>query len=216
MAYTTKAKVSEYGIAIADIADAWLTDADNYINSHIGKFGNTAEETIFIDSLDGNHIDINQRKIYGRIQSIASLKIDGEAQDLDELKIYNDEGYIRLTSWADDFHPYGITGAHVRSVSPDFDTERRGLLNIEIKGVFGWSTVPDDIVELASLLVVKKALTFVGGTAAGDIIQETIGKYSYKRMTTGETLTPARYLDEAIKEIESRYGQCEDAIGEAI
>jgi len=216
MPYTNKTKVTEYGIAEADIPDTWIQEADDFVNSNLGKFGNTESETIEIDSIDSNFIDINQRETHGPIQSISSLKIDGNEVDAANMKIYTSEGYIRLTSWADDLSDLQVDGSYVRTISPDYSPEKRGLLNIEITGIFGWPTVPNDIIALATLFVVKKALTFKGGEATGDIIAETIGRYSYKKKSTGETLSPKQVIEEEMDDIMSRYGGAGDIVGEAI
>jgi hypothetical protein len=127
--YTTAQKVSDYTkgkIAVGDVKSEWLNWADDYIDRYTGlKFG---ADISFTDLLDGNDLEWIFTKHFPLL-SITILKVGGTEVDSANFKWYPTGKVVLLYS--------------------TFDENSQ---NVEVKGTYGFATVPGIVEQIATML----------------------------------------------------------------
>lgn len=183
MSYTDQDTINEYLTESYTIPDWWLSLIDEEIEDRIGTtFGNATPETIVLDGSGENFLDLDK----GYIQSISAITIVDEAVDMDNVLIYNDGGYLRFKT-SDDI---------VTSTDYPYDSMvfSEGYQNIEITGIFGESSVPLRVKELATLLIIQK-IQQVQPDIVKSLDSEKLDTYAYTIGRGGQIGRPPTYQD---------------------
>ena len=138
MTYATAQDVRDRGVpeevSDTDILRA-LARATVVIDAYCGRDFLRREETHLVDGSGRAAIFLDDRPII----EVAELKVDDAPVDPESFRVYGDAGYIRLVGERTIFmgHP-GIFTA--------------GAQNVEVRGVFGFETVPPEVKEACVLL----------------------------------------------------------------
>ena len=136
--YATAQDVRDRGVpeevSDTDILRA-LARATVVIDAYCGRDFLRREETRLVDGSGRAAIFLDDRPII----EVAELKVDDAPVDPESFRVYGDAGYIRLVGERTIFmgHP-GIFTA--------------GAQNVEVRGVFGFETVPPEVKEACVLL----------------------------------------------------------------
>lgn len=171
MAYTDEGKVENYLTIDIDNSFAsqvalWADAVDLYINKYVGRnFNDSGSETRFYDGNGTRELDIDDFISLTDVETL-ELTSDDVAHSLTEGK---ENDYIIFPY--NENPKYRLILTRTASVQRWPLTERR----VKITGNFGVSSVPEDIVLAATILlsgVVEKGLK--GGT----ILSEDLGDYS--------------------------------------
>lgn len=196
--YTTKEKISALtGIATADIQSDWLDWSNAEIEEAVGaNFGVAASEILKIDGSGDKVLMLPKYPIL----TITKIECDGVewtgADITDSFAIYNDEGMIKVKE-----------GLNLDVVGLD-EVFAKGTQNIEVTGTFGYSAIPNIVVELATLIVIR--IMRENNLITKEVVQESIGDYSVRYKENGGDL---------LKTIEDLYavlGGSDTAYGEAV
>jgi len=165
--YTDQATVNEFLTESYTVPSWWFEEVEEEIDANLkSNFSNTASETLVLDGTGENWLDLE--KDY--IQSIASIVIGSESVDIDNILVYNEYGYIRFKDSADivtdSEHTYDQT------------VFAEGHQNVTVYGVFGKSSIPYRVKELATLLIVQK-IQRIKPEIVRNFSSEQIGFYRY-------------------------------------
>lgn len=171
--YTTKAKVAEYlGVNESDINDDWIEWASRYIDLYTcQKFSPIiVTEKYDIDRLKESTLMLDNYPII----NITEVKNDGIVMNLNDIAIYNDEGFLKIK---DSF----ITSS---SSILEVGFFARGIQTIEVTYEYGHATVPKIVEWIATILTATIAIPSLaqsGILTVGDVVEEEIGEYRRKR-----------------------------------
>jgi len=173
--YTTKTIVESLtGIAQANIRDEWLLWADSEIEEKTGEdYSPATASTQYIDGPGGPTLIL---PVYPII-SVTKIVCDGIQVDVNSFAIYKEEGLIKVKE-----------GLNLDYLGLD-EVFAKGTQNIEVTGIFGYSSVPKLVEELATLIVMRimgeKGLINIG------LKSESIGDYSYTLKDNAYDITKA-------------------------
>jgi len=175
--YTSKAVVASLtGKTESDIEQSWLDWADALIEEKTGMtFFPAVEETLTIDGNGLDIIELSKKPIIEVTKIvITSAGIDVYTYEGDDIStyfaLYKDDGFI---AWRD-----------VDDIAlPNEFSE--GVQNIEITGKFGYASIPKNIEELATLLVIRQMLIRYPDL---QVDSEKIGDYSISYKRNGSNL----------------------------
>ena len=196
--YTSKAKIAALtGIAEASIQSDWLNWADDEIEAATGEDYNAAASEIL--KIDGPGDKVLMLPKYP-ILTITKIECDGVEWTgtaiTDSFAIYNDEGMIKVKE-----------GLNLDVVGLD-EVFAKGTQNIEVTGTFGYSAIPNIVVELATLIVIR--IMRENNLITKEVVQESIGDYSVRYKENGGDLL------KTIEDLYALLGGSDTAYGEAV
>lgn len=171
--YTTKEKVAAYlGVSADKIEDDWLLWTTEYIQTYTcQKFCPiTVKELYDVDNNGESTLMLDNYPILELIE----LKNDGIVLDLNDIAVYNDEGFLKIK---ENF----ITRAST-ILETGFFT--RGRQTIEVNYKFGYINIPKEIEWAATVLtstIAARSLIQTGIISVGEVIEEEIGEYRRRR-----------------------------------
>lgn len=176
--YTTKTKVASYlGVDISNIEDDWIEWASRYIDFYTCQVFSSVT-VIELYDIDDNQESTLMLDNYP-ILELLEIKNDGIVMDLDDIAVYNAEGFLKIK---ENF----ITRAST-ILETGFFT--RGRQTIEVNYKHGFDFVPKQIEWVTTVLAATigiKSLAQSGIITAGEVIEEEIGEYR-RRKSTEET-----------------------------
>ena len=174
--YTTKDKVAAFlGVTADKIQDDWLEWTTKYIDTF------TCLRFCPITTIEKYDVDRIKESVlmldHYPILDVIELKNDGVIVNLDDIAIYEEEGFLKLKE--------SFQTRSSKVLEAGFFTRGRQTLVITYK--YGFKSTPKDIEWAATVLAASiaiRSLTQAGITTVGDIVEEEIGEYRRKRAVT--------------------------------
>jgi len=204
--YTNQTTVNEFLTTAYTVPSWWFDEVEEEIDANLesdfqASAGALASETLTLDGSGENWQDLGKEYI----GSIASVVIDDEAVNVNNVLVYNEYGYLRFKDSSD--------------IVTDFDhtydqyTFTKGHQNVVVYGIFGRSNIPHRVKELATLLIVQKVQR-IKPEIVRAYNSEQIGFYRYSIGNGGVAGLPPT-IAERITELYNQLG-ASDAFIEAV
>jgi len=172
--YYTVADARADGITETEASDDKLNSVVSFAEEFLERAtGRIFYKRILTLQLDGTGNSILWLREHRPIINIEHIKINGSEVGQDYYAVYTDEGYVQF----------------LKSISNIYMGVRYGIFpkgekNIEVKGEFGYVTIPALVKECVKKLVLREIRP---KTKVGQYRSERISGYSYTLRDTGKT-----------------------------